>query len=560
MITVVDRINQAQSITPVSSTAAEKIKRKTPEADTAVRDAVSITSSSHLKNADSPSAVVKKPPQKKASEPESTVGEVVEQKEAIEKSAPRFSAAIMDKSVDPQEQAQRVQRVTGVKPGINPRNARVIEKAFSILRGNRMTIKGHTFTTPSKVVDSEVNYEGKQWLWDSAFHAMVLSQREPEIAKEELRSVFANQHQDGFVPHMNYFRGDAKNLSPDQKMELKKFLDTPEGADIPASQRKEFAGTFWSYDDHSDITQPPILATAVEEIYNATGDKEFVKEMLPKLKGYYNYLHDKRDPDGDNLISIIHQWESGWDHSQRWDEVIGASKDDRSHINHKKMRIFALNKKVNWDLDKIFEGDWFNVEPVDFNVLYSKNMESLSRLCKSVGDREGEKLYKQRAEATAKAVLEKMWDGDKYVDLYGKDEKKSSVKSAAMFYPMMLEGEQHGKHLVERHLLNPKEFNVKHSLPTTSVDHPLFNGGQYWRGNVWTNVNYFVWKGLQNLLKKHPDYMPAKIMADKIKDSSFELLDKSGFSEYFDPKSGEGHGAKSFGWNGIVRFMESDYK
>ena len=49
-------------------------------------------------------------------------------------------------------------------------------------------------------------------------------------------------------------------------------------------------------------------------------------------------------------------------------------------------------------------------------------------------------------------------------------------------------------------------------------------------------------------------------MAEEIKDSTFELLDKEGFYEYFDPLTGEGHGAESFGWNGIVRFMEPEYK
>ena len=100
------------------------------------------------------------------------------------------------------------------KPPINPRNARVIEQAFDILKGNRVTIKGHTFTTPSKIneADSHLDYAGKEWLWDSAFHAMILAKREPEIAKEELKSIMANQHEDGFVPHMNYFNGDGQDV------------------------------------------------------------------------------------------------------------------------------------------------------------------------------------------------------------------------------------------------------------------------------------------------------------------------------------------------------------
>ncbi|MFP4497983.1 MAG: amylo-alpha-1,6-glucosidase, partial [Vulcanimicrobiota bacterium] len=426
----------------------------------------------------------------------------------------------------------------------------------------RTTIKDHTFTTPSKVIesDSHLDYEGKQWLWDSAFHGMILAKREPDVAKEELRSLMANQHEDGFVPHMNYFRGDAQKVPGWAKRHFENFLKTPEGADIPKSEHEAFVNTYWSYPDHSDITQPPVVGMSVEEVYKQTGDKKFVREMLPGLKKYYDYLHDKRDPDNDNLISIIHPWESGWDNSQRWDETIGVTDGDRHHIDDKKMNLFANYKKVGWDLDKVFEMDKFNVEPVDFNVLYARNMEAVSRLCGEVGDKEGEKLYAQRANDTKQAIFEKMWDGDKYVDLTGSDEKKSDVKSAAMFYPMMLDGEKHGKQLIERHLMNPNEFNIDYGVPTTSQDHKLFDGGQYWRGNVWQNVNVFVWEGLQKVLSDNPGYKPAEMMSDKIKDSSFELLDKAGFSEYFDPVKGEGHGVKTFGWNGMVRFMEPEYE
>ena len=200
-----------------------------------------------------------------------------------------------------------------------------------------MTIDGHTFTTPSKVV-GVANYEGKQWLWDSCFHAMVLAEKEPEIAKEELRSVVFYQEEDGFIPHMNYFRGDGKIPSQDQIIEFGNFFDSPDGEGLSEEKRDEFVNTFWTDDYHSDITQPPILAMAVEEVYKVGEDKDFLKELLPSMKGYYNYLYEKRDPDGDNLISIIHQWESGWDHSQRWDEVTGVTDGEITHINEKKMQ------------------------------------------------------------------------------------------------------------------------------------------------------------------------------------------------------------------------------
>ena len=547
-----DRIRSTGEILPVKTVKINKTGKQKAAAGINTSDSLSIAKKEHHE------PLIQKGMFKPAAKAEVEEQPVVSDKPA--KAAPVNADSIFDYAQQPDTRVVRVDKMAELSPPINPRNARVIDKAFDVLKNNRMHIKGHTFTTPSKVVDETVDYEGKQWLWDSCFHAMVLSDQEPEIAMEELRAVVANQHEDGFVPHMNYFRGDAKNLPEKDQVIFKDYIESDKGKGLSDAKKTQFHTTFWTKDDHSDITQPPIVGMAVEQVFKATGDKAFVKEMLPAMKSYYNYLHDKRDPDGDNLVSIIHPWESGWDHSQRWDETIGVTQGDKPHISKKKLDVFCSHKKNDWDLDKVFESDKFNVEPVDFNVLYALNMESLSRMCGEVGDKAGEKMYKARADATKKAINNKMWDGDKYVDLCGKAEKKSGVKSAAMFYPLMLDGDNHGKELIENHLMNPNEFNVEYPIPTTSVDHPLYRPGEYWRGNVWQNVNYFVWKGLQNVIQRDPDYKPAKMMADKIKNSSFELLDKFGFSEYFNPNKGDGHGAQTFGWNGIVRFMEPDYK
>ena len=46
-----------------------------------------------------------------------------------------------------------------------------------------------------------------QWLWDSCFHAIVWAHLgETDRAVAELRNVFAHQADDGFVPHMTYWR------------------------------------------------------------------------------------------------------------------------------------------------------------------------------------------------------------------------------------------------------------------------------------------------------------------------------------------------------------------
>ena len=173
-----------------------------------------------------------------------------------------------------------------------------------------------------------------------------------------------------------------------------------------------------------------------------------------------------------------------------------------------------------------------------------------------IGDVNNERKFSKRAEVNRTAIFSEMWDGDKYVDIFGKGNVKSSIKAASMFYPMMLDGEPHYKHLIENHLLNPDEFASPYGITTTSRDDPSYAPDSYWRGNVWHNVNYFVVLGLKKVYSEH-EFSPAREAINYIMISSYILLYQKGSPEYFNPETGEGYGVRSFGWNGIVRKMFS---
>lgn len=467
-----------------------------------------------------------------------------------------------------------------IVPNADPQTIRVIEKTFEILRGNRVSVTApngehHTFTTPSNCTgeqDSRLDYGGKQWLWDSAAHAMCLAHTEPEVAKSEIRAMMANQNLDtaskdfGFIPHMNYFHGDGQKVPDWATRHFQAYLDSPEGENVPATARADFLKTYWSSPVHSDITQPPILGMAALEVYEATGDKEFLREVTPKLAAYHDYLHRRRG-DENGLLTLIHSWESGWDNSQRWDEAYGIEPGPdgtvkREEIDDKKMRLFSRYKSLGWDLDKIKESGDFSVKAVDFTALHAKNMQCLSVMFKEMGDDHNARKYADRAEQVSQAIFEHMWDGEKYCDLVTRDgeEYHSTVKSAAMFYPMMLAGEPHGKELVGNHLANPLEFNPEdgYSVPTTAMDDATLDKNQYWRGNIWMIVNFFTHCGVKQHLKEQPGDLLAQGMAGKVRNSGYDCLDREDFFEYFNPDQAQptGHGVPSFGWNGLVMFMD----
>src|SRR5437660_9075618 len=67
--------------------------------------------------------------------------------------------------------------------------------------------------------------------------------------------------------------------------------------------------------------QPPVVARAVLRIYQATGDKEFVREVLPPIRRFFRCLKAYRDPDDDSLVAIIQPDESGLDASPKYDRL-----------------------------------------------------------------------------------------------------------------------------------------------------------------------------------------------------------------------------------------------
>ena len=463
--------------------------------------------------------------------------------------------------------------VLNLSPRTDPRTLRVLRRTYEILARNRVSVSGHVFTTPSLsdgAADSHLDYGGKQWLWDSSAHAMNLAHTEPEIARAELRAMMAHQTTEtsadhGFVPHMNYFHGDGRLVPEWAKEHFQDFLASTDGCLVPREGREKFLTSYWSQESHSDITQPPILAMAVLEVHQADPDRSFAEEMVPKLKAFYDYLARRR-ADEDGLLRIIHPWESGWDNSQRWDEAIGVEGVERHLIDRRKIRLLSKYKALDWNLDRIVDSRDFLVKPVDFNVLYTKNLDCLAELCEVLGDRSGAKEYNERCGRVVASIRSAMWDGDKYVDILqtpGGD-RLSSVKSAAMFYPMMVAGEPRSRHLIHQHLANPEEFAPPKGfmVSTTSLDEPSCDGSQYWRGNVWGIVNFFVHCGLREYLKTAPGDAVARTMAERIRDSMFELLDEADFYEYFHTRKVDeeprGYGVPSFGWNGLALFMDRE--
>jgi len=76
------------------------------------------------------------------------------------------------------------------------------------------------------------------------------------------------------------------------------------------------------------------------------------------------------------------------------------------------------------------------------------------------------------------------------------------------------------------------------------VDAPEFQESRYWKGPTWVNMNWAIIQGLEQYDERE--------LADELRRRTLELIDRSGFSEYFSPLTGAGYGADEFSWTAAL--------
>ena len=202
-----------------------------------------------------------------------------------------------------------------------------------------------------------------QWFWDSCFHAIALIHLDHEQAKAELTTLMSGAQPNGFIPHMIFWEMEKQP----------EFLSR----NIVGMTSPNFSATM----------QPPIIAYAVERVYQATGDREFLENALPVLTAFYRWVREARDPDDDGLIAVIQPEEAGTDCSPKYDDILGLEELTNRGFITALRKVYAAYEPMRGDDHRILAADYFHVEDVLVNSIYAMGMRSLARL---LGDYPGE--------------------------------------------------------------------------------------------------------------------------------------------------------------------------
>lgn len=372
-----------------------------------------------------------------------------------------------------------------------------------------------------------------QWFWDSCFHAITLSHIDPLRAESEINGLLANQQDDGFIPHVIFWQRELH----EERVAAYSIIFR----------------TRWL----TDQMQPPLLAEAVSAVAKRGRGTEYLKNVLPGVVRFYNWCHDVRDHDGDGLIAVLHADETGIDHSPKFDSYLGVNTDlegdelaaEFTAVWH---RVADAYKTVDRDPAQMFALDRFIVKDVMVNTIYAENQRVLAELLDQIGNEREADIFRERAGATERALVEKCWDDEQglFFDLAGLGDVRLETNTITSLFPLLLKNLDSDivSRLVE-HLVNPNEYAATYPVPSVALDEPTYRPGTVgtnlvWRGPTWLNTNWYLIRGLQR--HGYED------LASQIATQSLELVKMSGFREYYNPETGEGNGAVDFSWSTIA--------
>ena len=423
--------------------------------------------------------------------------------------------------------------------------SKIYQKAKNVLEKNQL--KG--WTMPSNRLYPHL------WNWDSGFISRGYLHYDPEKAYTELRSLFRGQWSDGFLPHI-IFNPEYTHHFPGPD-----YWNADNSGKVPS-------GIFTS-----GISQPPVHATMIVDSVKLDPNKEravtFLKEIYPKLKKLHDFYFTWRDPEAENLVSIVHPWESGLDNAPLWDEPLAAITDTsewalsmqkkydeiaengerpkRTYIEKYSYLIENLYKN-NYDWKKISENHPFIIQGVLFNSILCKSELDLGKMAETLGY--DASIHYERADKVKTAINKKLFDETEGI-YYNFDLKhQKHIKRDTIFSYMPLFAGIPDKDMGEVVLdtLRTHCFCIADmdcvAIPSYDMCQVDFEGEFYWRGPVWVNINWYVAQGVRQ-------YGEAEL-SEWIENSLIALADRYGFYEYYDPESGKGLGEKDFSWTAAL--------
>jgi len=431
-----------------------------------------------------------------------------------------------------------------------PAKSSLLDQATAVLKLNDCG----TYTVPAE------NLYPHQWLWDSCFIAIGLRWLDVDRAQAELTSLLRGQWANGMMPNIIF--SNESHYRRDRA--LWRSWINPYSPDGVAT---------------SGITQPPMFAEAIWQVgqrLNAAERRSWYKQMLPSLIAYHEWLYLDRDPHEEGLVLQVHPWETGLDNTPPWmaelhdhlmpwwirairaTHTAGIVNLFRRDLHYtppgqrfstlEVLSLFDAQRRLRrkaYDTDKIIRHGLFAIEDLTFNCILIRANTRLQEIAKAVRHNLPPQLLASIEKS--EQVLDTLWD--EYAKTYWSRDfithrplKVPSIATLMPLYAGTISKERAA--ILVRQLEDDGKFGPAYPVPSVPLDSPDFDPDRYWQGPAWMNTNWLILDGLKRYgFTEH---------ADALRETSLEMVEKSGLAEYFDPNTGEPLGVHNFSWTAAL--------
>ncbi len=370
-----------------------------------------------------------------------------------------------------------------------------------------------------------------QWLWDSCFHAVIWCRLGQDgvvadglaRAAAEVATALSRQDPSGFVPHMIY------------------WTEPEAGAEL------------WGRSGRSTITQPPMYGHALAEILRAGGSVE--ADLVERAAdGLLNLLSRPRTEAG--LIPVFHPWETGCDDSARWDDhrrsgpVGDPANGDGAGLElaaWQACKADLVAALVIGEHGHAIGNTEFSVGSVGFNSLVAWNIRELFAADHHAGDvlPAGQRsALAAGADGVADAVRSR-WTGDRWADddrsfpSGGASESASRIRTLDAMAALLVDPRPEGF----ADLVDPEAFGAPFGPRGVDRREVSYDPDTYWRGPAWPQLGYLMMVAGQRAGRRDLAVEVASVLAAGVR--------RSGLAEFWNPESGQGHGARPQTWTGL---------
>ena len=209
--------------------------------------------------------------------------------------------------------------------------------------------------------------------------------------------------------------------------------------------------------DNPECLFPPLFSWAEFNIYHKIGVKKRLKEVIPVLEKYYEWIESKFQQK--NGLFKVH---------------------------------LAVEQMDNTPRDKA-------AYLIDFNSQMALNAYYMSAIGDILNDKEISFKYKKKYYSLKTRIDALMWDEEDnfYYDL-NKNEEKVKVKTIASYWVLLAQIPSEDKAAAMINLLSDGPFATENPFPTLASDSPAFDpAGRGYCGSVYPHMTFMLIKGLE---------------------------------------------------------------